>query len=61
MPNLGYIEIINIITDEVETIIKTGDRCLGISYFDGKLYTVVEWQGILVTDMRKQPLEIPSH
>jgi DNA-binding beta-propeller fold protein YncE len=47
----GYIEIINIITDEVETIIKTGDRCLGISYFDGKLYTVVGWQAILVTDL----------
>lgn len=47
----GYIEIINFITDEVDIIIKPGDRCLGISYFDGKLYTVVEWQGILVTDL----------
>ena len=51
------VDKLNLTTNRVEKTFEHKSRCFGISYEDGRLYTVVDHHGIIVTDLLGKHLD----
>jgi outer membrane protein assembly factor BamB len=54
---IGTVDILNLTTNRIEKTFEHKSCCCGISYEDGRLYTVVDHHGIIVTDLLGKHLD----
>jgi hypothetical protein len=54
---MSTVYILNLTTNRIEKTFEHISRCFGISYEDGRLYTVVDHHGIIVTDLLGKHLD----